>query len=106
MGAWSLEVDVVVAVADCGAAFWHQRYAEVDDFFGGAADQIVFDAVNLGNDRALVRLHDAHDAFHQRRFAVAVGAEQHHGLAGLGVERDFFEHANRADLSACPSRNR
>ena len=40
------------------------------------------------------RAHDAHHAFHQRALAVAVGAEQHHGLAGLDVERHVLEHAH------------
>ena len=40
--------------------------------------------------------HDAHHAFHQRRLAVAVGAEQHHGLARIDVERHVLEHAHRA----------
>ena len=35
------------------AALRHQRDAEIDDLFGGAADQIVMDAVDLGDDASL-----------------------------------------------------
>ena len=34
------------------AAFRHQRDAEIDDLLGGAADEVVLDAVDLGDDRA------------------------------------------------------
>ena len=78
------------------AALRHQRDAEIDDLLGGAADQIVVDAVDLGDDRALARPHHAHDAFHQRRLAVAVGAEQHDGLAAADLDRHIIDHAHRA----------
>ena len=77
-------------------AFRHQRDAEIDDLLGGAADQIVMHAVDFGDDRAVARPHHAHDAFHQRRLAVAVGAEQHHGLAAADRERNVLDHAHRA----------
>src|SRR5579859_2073844 len=74
----------------------HQRYAEVDDLFGGAAGEIVMDAVDLGDDRAGAGPHDAHDAFDQGRFAVAVGAEQDHGLAAADGKRHVVDDAHRA----------
>ncbi len=78
------------------AAFRYQRDAEVDDLLGGHADQIVAVTVDLGDDLALARPHHAHHAFHQRALAVAVGAEQHHGLAAGDGERDVLEHPHRA----------
>ena len=78
------------------AAFRYQRNAEVDDLFGGAADEVVALAVDLGGDAAGARAHDAHDAFHQRALAVAVGAEQHHRFAAADGERHVLEHAHGA----------
>ena len=74
----------------------HQRNAEIDDFFRRAADQIVLLAVDLGHDRSGARPHHAHDAFHQRRLAVAVGAEQHDGLAVAHLDRHVLDDADRA----------
>ena len=65
------------------AAFRHQRDAEIDDLLGSHADQVVLLAVDFRDDAAGDGLNDAHDAFHQRAFAVAVGAEQGHRLAGV-----------------------
>ena len=78
------------------AAFRHQRDAEIDDLLGVQADQIVLLAVDLGDDAAGGRAHDAHDAFHQRALAVAVGAEQRHRLAGVDRHRDVLDHPHRA----------
>ena len=78
------------------ASLRHQCNAEIDDLFRGAADQVVVDAVDLGDDAAGARPDHAHDAFHQRRLAVAVGAEQHHGLAAADLEGDVVDHAHRA----------
>ncbi len=77
-------------------ALGHERNAEIDDLFGAAADEIVMNAFDFGDDRARARAHDAHDALHQRRLAVAVGAEQRHGLAAADFERDVVDHAHRA----------
>ena len=74
----------------------HQRNAEIDDFFRRAADQIVLLAVDLGDDRSGARPHHAHDTFHQRRLAVAVGAEQHDGLAVVHLDRHVLDDADRA----------
>ena len=52
--------------------------------------------VDLGDDAAGARPHHAHDAFHQRALAVAVGAEQHHGLAAGDGQRHVLQHAHRA----------
>jgi hypothetical protein len=74
----------------------HQRDAEIDDLLGGEAGEIVLHAVDGGHDPPGARPYDAHDALHERAFAVAVGAEQHDGLARLGVERDVLQHADRS----------
>ena len=58
--------------------FRHQRDAEIDDLLGRAPDELVACAVDLGDDAAGRGTEHAHDAFHQRALAVAVGAEQHH----------------------------
>jgi hypothetical protein len=78
------------------AAFRHQRDAEIDDLLGSHSDQVMLLAVDFRDDAAFVRAHDAHDAFHQRAFAVAIGAEQSHGLAGLDADRHVMDHAHRA----------
>ena len=78
------------------AAFRHQRDAEIDDLLGPHADQVVLLAVDFRDDAAGDRPHDAHDAFHQRAFAVAVGAEQRHRLAGVHRHRDVLDHPHRA----------
>src|ERR1035437_9374542 len=58
------------------AAFRHQRDAEIDDLLGSHSDKVMLLAVDFRDDAAGGRAHDAHDAFHQRAFAVAIGAEQ------------------------------
>src|SRR5258706_863783 len=83
-------------------AFRHQRDTEVDDLFGRAPGQLVFDAVYRRGDPARPRPHDAHDALHDRALAVAVGAEQGHGLAVVDGERDAVEHLYRAIAGAQP----
>ena len=59
-----------------------QRDAEIDDFLGPPAYQVVFLPVDLDDDASCGRRANAHDAFDQRALAVAVGAQQHDGLAG------------------------
>ena len=59
-------------------------------------DEIVLDAVDHRDDAPGARPHDPHDAFHERALAVAVGAEQRHGLAVVHGERDAVEHLHRA----------
>src|SRR3974390_1716891 len=48
-------------------AFGHERDAEIDDVLGGAADEVVPLALDLGDDAARARPHQAHDALHQGR---------------------------------------
>ena len=48
------------------------------------------------DDRPGHRPHDAHHAFHDRALAVAVGAEQHHGLARPDLDRHVVDHPHRA----------
>ena len=74
----------------------HERDAEIDDVLRGAADQVVMNAVDFRDDRAFARPHYSHDAFHERRLAVAVGAEQHNGLATAYLERHILDDAHRA----------
>ena len=62
------------------------------DLVGRSTEEIV----DLGDDRPGGRRHDPHDAFHQRALAVAVGAEQYDGLAGLHRQRHVLEHPHRA----------
>src|SRR6185295_15041727 len=74
----------------------YQRDAEVDDLLRRAADQIVLLAIDLRDDRSGAWPHHAHDAFHQRRLAVAVGAEQYGGLTVAHLERHVLDDADRA----------
>ena len=60
------------------------------------------DAVDLRDDRAFRRLHDAHDAFHERRLAVAVCAQQDNGFSAADLERHVLDHAHRAISSVNP----
>ncbi len=48
-------------------------------------------------DRAFVGLVEAHDAFHQRRLAGAVLAEQHVKLPGRNIDRDVIERREGAE---------
>ena len=61
-----------------------------------AAHKIVRDAIDLGKDAPGTRAHHAHDAFHERALAVAVGAEQHHRLASVYDQGDVLQHAHAA----------
>src|SRR5690606_29026397 len=63
------------------AAFRHERDPEIDDLLRALADELVLHAVDFQRDAALARPENPHDAFHERALAVAVRAEQHHGLA-------------------------
>jgi len=65
----------------------HERDAEVHDLLGREAREVVLDAVDRCPDDARDRRHDAHDAFHQRALAVAVGAEQGHRLPVVHRQR-------------------
>src|SRR6516165_7362153 len=78
------------------AAFGHQADPEIDDRLGRTADEIDLLAVDLGDDRSCNWWQDPHYAFHQGALAVAVGAEQYHGLAGRYPQRDILEHTHRA----------
>src|SRR5581483_10394655 len=78
------------------ATLRHQCNAEIDDLFGGHADEIVSLTVDLRCNGPRVRAYHAHHAFHQRAFAVAIGAEQHHGFAAADCKRDALEHADGA----------
>ena len=62
------------------------RHAEIDDGLGRQPGQIVRGAVDRQRHAAALRPDQAGDALHQRALAVAVGAEQCDGLAGLDME--------------------
>src|SRR5262245_39127260 len=78
------------------APLGHQRDAEVDDLLGAAADQVMRGAVDDRDDAARLRSHHAHDALDQRALAVAVGAEQDHGLARIDFHRHVLQHPHLA----------
>ncbi len=77
-------------------ALRHEGDAEVDDLLGREPAKVVRHPVDLGDDAPGSRPHQPHDALHQGALAVAVGAEERHGLACCDLERHVLDHAHRA----------
>ena len=74
----------------------HQRHAQIHDLFGREPGQIVARSIDVQHDRSRLGFDHAHDAFHERALAVAVGAQQHHRLSLIEFERHAHEGAHRA----------
>src|SRR5256886_691029 len=74
----------------------HHGHAQVDDLLRRQAGQVMGFSIQVETDRAARGADHAHDAFHERALAVAVGAEQRHGFALPDSNRHAVERAHRA----------
>src|SRR5439155_1285569 len=72
----------------------HHGDAQVDDLLGRQARQVMGFSIQVETDRAARGADHAHDAFHERALAVAVGAEQRHGFALLDSDRHAMARAS------------
>src|SRR6266850_4936957 len=74
----------------------HHGDAQVDDLLRRETRQIVGFSVQIETDRTARRAHHAHDAFHERALAVAVGPQQRDRLTLKDAHGNTMQRAHRA----------